>query len=185
MANTWPKERRLIGTRIERLDGPEKSTGHAKYSFDVNRPGMLHARILRCPYAHAKVKSLDTSAAEKVAGFKALHVIAKPGTELYYAGDEVLAVACDTEEHAADALRAIKVEYDVLPALVTEEDALKKDLRTVSPVGPKKDMSNVRVAREEKSEDLDAAFQKAAVVHEGNYGASTINHQCLEPHGLI
>ena len=93
MPNTWPKERRLLGTRVQRLDGPEKATGRAKYSFDINRPGMLHARILRSPYPHAKVKTLDTSAAEKMPGFKALHVIAKPGTELYYAGDEVVAVA--------------------------------------------------------------------------------------------
>ena|SRR5260370_258159 len=81
MANTWPKERRLIGTKVQRLDGPEKATGRAKYSYDINRPGMLHARILRCPYAHAKLKSLDTSAAEKIPGFKALHAIAKEGEE--------------------------------------------------------------------------------------------------------
>src|SRR5262245_19985319 len=120
MPITWPEKRRLLGTRIQRLDGPEKATGRAKYSFDINRPGMLHARILRSPHAHAKVKNLATSGAEKSPGFKALHIIAKSGTELFYAGDEVVAVACDTEEHAADAIRAIKVEYDILPALVTE-----------------------------------------------------------------
>src|SRR5437764_9789820 len=109
MPNTWPKERRIIGTKIQRLDGPDKSTGRAKYSFDINRPGMLHARILRCPYAHAKINSIDTSAAEKVAGFKALHLQVKPGTELYYAGEEILGIAADTEEHAADALQAIKI----------------------------------------------------------------------------
>ena len=64
MANSWPKERRLIGTKVQRLDGPEKSTGTAKYSYDINRPGMLFAKMLRSPYAHCKIKSLDTSAAE-------------------------------------------------------------------------------------------------------------------------
>src|ERR671936_667628 len=108
MANTWPKERRLIGTKVQRLDGPEKATGTAKYSFDINRPGMLHAQILRCPYAHARLKSLDTSAAERMPGVKAVHVIAQNGKELSYAGDEVVALAADTEEHLADALRAIK-----------------------------------------------------------------------------
>ncbi len=185
MAISWPKERRLLGTRQPRLDGPEKATGRARYSFDFNLPGMLHARILRCPHPHARVKSLDTSGAEKVAGFKALHIIAKPGTELFYAGDEVVGVACDTEEHALDAIRAIKVEYDPLSALVTEEDALKNDLKTVPPVGNNKDARNVKVARQDKSDDIDQAFQNAAVVHEGEYGAATINHQCLEPHGLI
>ena len=65
---TWPEKRRLIGTKVPRVDGPDKATGRAKYSFDINLPGLLHGRILRCPYAHAKVKSIDTSAAEKMAG---------------------------------------------------------------------------------------------------------------------
>src|SRR5215831_8956150 len=125
MANTWPKERRLIGTKVQRVDGPDKATGRARYSYDINRPGMLHGRILRCPYAHARIKNIDTSAAEKMPGFKALHLWVKPGAELYYAGDEILGIAADTEEHAADALRAIKIEYEVLPHLVKEEDALK------------------------------------------------------------
>src|SRR5262245_23185605 len=133
MANAWPKERRVIGTRVSRLDGPDKATGRARYSYDINRPGQLHALMLRCPHAHAKIKSIDTSAAEKMPGFKALHAIAAVGTELFYAGDEVLALAADTEEHAHDALRAVKVEYEVLPHQVDEEDALKKDLQTARP----------------------------------------------------
>src|SRR5919106_2589531 len=58
---SWPKadERRLIGQRVSRLDGPAKVTGTAKYTYDVNRPGLLHARVLRCPFAHAKVTRLD------------------------------------------------------------------------------------------------------------------------------
>jgi xanthine dehydrogenase YagR molybdenum-binding subunit len=185
MAISWPKNRRILGTSVPRLDGPEKATGKARYSFDYNLPGMLHARILRCPYPHAKVKTLDTSAAEKVPGFKALRVIAKPGTELFFAGDEVVGIACDTEEHCLDAIRAVKVEYQQLDGLVTEEDALKKDLKTVPPVGGNKDARNVKVAREDKSDDIDEAFRKSAFVHEGEYGANTINHQCLEPHGLV
>src|SRR5262249_11777520 len=102
-----------------------------------------------------------------------------------YAGDEVIAVACDTEEHAADAIRAIKVVYEEMDALVTEEDALKKDLKTVQGVGQTRDKSNVKVVREDKSNDIDAAFGKADVGHEGQYGAATINHHCLEPHGLV
>src|SRR6476469_8452760 len=75
MAEGWPKKRRLLGTKVKRLDGPEKATGRAKYSYDVNRPGMLHGAILRSPHAHAKVKSLDTSAARKTPGFKAFVMI--------------------------------------------------------------------------------------------------------------
>ena len=68
MAEGWPKKRRLLGTKITRLDGPEKATGRAKYSFDINRPGMLHARILRRPHAHAKLKSIDLRSAETMPG---------------------------------------------------------------------------------------------------------------------
>src|SRR6266850_599731 len=103
----WPAKRRVIGTRVQRIDGPEKSTGRAKYSYDINRPGMLHGLILRCHLPHAKVKSIDLSDAEKMPGVKAAIIMAAVGKELYYVGDEVAALAADTEEHAIDALRAI------------------------------------------------------------------------------
>ena len=124
MAYTWPKERRIIGTKVQRLDGPEKATGHAKYSYDINRPGMLHGRILRSPYAHARLKSIDFSVAEKMPGVKAIHRIKKDGDELSFAGDEIIGLAADTEEHAMDAIRAVKVEYDILPAVVNPAQAI-------------------------------------------------------------
>src|SRR5262245_29822278 len=96
----WPQNRRLLGTKVPRLDGPEKATGRAKYSYDINRPGQLHARMLRCPYAHARVRSIDMRAAEKMPGVRAVHVVAPAKTELFFAGAEVAAVAADTEEHA-------------------------------------------------------------------------------------
>ena len=65
----WPATRRLIGTKVPRVDGIDKSTGRAKYSFDVNRPRMIHAKILRSPHAHATIRTIDTAAAEKVNGF--------------------------------------------------------------------------------------------------------------------
>src|SRR5437870_12656464 len=117
MATKWPQKRRLIGTRVSRVDRPYKAPGRAKYSYDINRPGQLHAVMLPCPHAHAKVKSPDTSDAEKRPGFKAIYIVPQQGKgpkELFYAGDEVLAIACDTEEHALDAVRAVKIEYDVL-----------------------------------------------------------------------
>src|SRR5262245_43886492 len=144
MPVTWPKKRRLLGTKVKRLDGPDKATGRAKYSYDINRPGMLHACILRSPHAHSRIKTLDTSAAEKMPGVKAVFIVAPQGKESYYAGDEIVGLAADTEEHAADALRAIKVEYDLLDFLVTEEDALKNDKKTVFPEDGVRD--NVRPA---------------------------------------
>jgi xanthine dehydrogenase YagR molybdenum-binding subunit len=181
----WPEKRRLIGTKIQRLDGAAKATGKARYSFDINRPGMLFGMMLRCPYAHAKVKAINTATAEKMPGVKAIHLIAKEDSELYYAGDEVLALAADTEEHAHDALRAVKIEYQELPFLVSEEDALKDDKKTVSPVGPRKERNNVRPPVERASDNFEQGLTKADAVVEGTYGMPAICHQCLESHGLV
>jgi xanthine dehydrogenase YagR molybdenum-binding subunit len=183
MATSWPQKRRLIGTKIQRLDGPAKSTGKAKYSFDINLPGMLHAQILRCPYAHAKITDLDATAAEQMPGVKAIHIIKKAGDELFYAGDEILGLAADTEEHAADALKAVKIKYDQLPFLVKEEDALKEDKQTVPPVGASR--QNLRPPIEGKTTDFEKGMASADAVAEGQYGVATICHQCLESHGLV
>jgi xanthine dehydrogenase YagR molybdenum-binding subunit len=183
MATSWPQKRRLIGKRIQRLDGPAKATGKAKYSYDMNPKGLLQAVMLRSPHAHAKIKSIDTADAEKMPGVRAIHVIVKPGYESYYAGDEILAVAADTEEHALDAIRAVKIEYQELPHLVKEEDALKQDRETVSPVGGSR--KNVRPPQEQKSAGFDKGVAAAEVTVEGDYGVPTICHQCLESHGLV
>src|SRR5262249_26378851 len=125
MAIQWPSKRRLVGTRVPRIDGPDKSTGRAKYSYDVNLPGMLVGVIVRCPYPRAKVKSIDTSVAEKSKGFKALLQIKGAGEECYFPGDEVIAVCAATEEQARDAARAIKIDYEVLKSYVLTEEVLK------------------------------------------------------------
>jgi xanthine dehydrogenase YagR molybdenum-binding subunit len=178
----WPANRRLIGTKVQRLDGPYKATGRAKYSFDINRPNMLHARILRSPHAHARIKNLDTSAAEKVAGFRALHQIVKPGAELIWAGEEILAIAADTEEHAEDAIRAVKIDYEVLPHLVKEEDAL----RTPAPAGTVGNKPNVFTAHQSATNNFATqAYEGTAPALEGRYSVPVICHQCLESHGLI
>src|SRR6516165_2880389 len=185
MATSWPKKRRLLGTKVTRLDGPAKATGKAKYSFDINRKGMLHAMILRSPHAHAKIKSLDTADAEKMPGVKAVYLIKKAGEELFYAGDEILGLAADTEEHAHDALHAVKITYDELPFLVKEEDALKNDKNTVPPVGPKQERMNLRPPIERQTKDFEKGMAGADAKVKGEYGVATICHQCLESHGLV
>src|SRR5437762_6079198 len=113
----WPDKPTIMGTSVKRLDGPDKVAGRAKYSFDINRPGMLHGKILRSPDAHARVVSVDLSAGEKAPGVKAALTWREPGTKVMFQGDEVAAVAADTEEHAWDAVRLIKVQYEELPHL--------------------------------------------------------------------
>ncbi len=186
----WPTTRRVIGTKVQRLDGPEKATGRAKYSFDKNLPGMLHARILRSPHAHARIKNIDAAPAEKVAGFRAVHLIAKAGDEMLFAGAEIIAVAADTEEHAEDCLRAIRIDYEVLPHAVKEADALT--LRDgQGTLGGKSQQGAINPANATNAGDYATnnfdqnAYQNTAVQIEGTYSVPVISHQCLESHGLV
>jgi xanthine dehydrogenase YagR molybdenum-binding subunit len=181
MAAEWPQERRLIGGRHTRIDGPAKSTGKARYTLDINRPKMVHGAILRSPHAHAKITALDTAAAEKLPGVKGVVVIAGVGKELFYAGDEIAAVAADTEEHAQDALRAIKIEFQPLDFFVEEEDAKAAKVRTVGGKGT----GNLSKPQVYTKGDVAVAAKAADAAVEGTYGANVICHQCLEPHGLI
>jgi xanthine dehydrogenase YagR molybdenum-binding subunit len=171
----WPAadEREVIGKPIDRLDGPAKSSGRAKYTFDISRPGLLIGKMLTSPYAHAKIKSIDTSAAEKHPGVKAALVIQGPGAEIQWAGDEIAAVAAVDEDTARDALKLIKVEWEQLPHLVHEEDLSKAGDRA-------------KPAGQQTKGDPDKAFaDPEAVVSEGNYGAWVITHCCLESHGNV
>jgi xanthine dehydrogenase YagR molybdenum-binding subunit len=120
----WPaaEQRTLIGKQITRVDSPAKVSGQAKYTYDVHRPGMLYGKVLRCPYAHAKVVSVDTSAAEKMPGVKAVHIVQGAGANIHWAGDEIVAVAAVDEPAAEDAIRAIKVTYQQLPYLVSDAE---------------------------------------------------------------
>lgn len=162
-----PDKRSLIGTRIDRIDGPAKSSGAAKYSYDINRPGMLWAKVVTSPHPHAEVASIDTAAAEALPGVKA--VWRDTEKEVRYAGEIVAAVAATTEEIAEEAARLVKVEYKPLEHQVVDSDpALSKDKPT------NRDQGNV-----------DEAFGKADKVVEGEYGIPVITHCCLEPHGQV
>lgn len=170
---TWPdaKSRRLIGQRISRLDGPVKASGRAKYTYDIKRPGMLYAKVVRCPHAHAKVTKIDTAAAEKMPGVKAVRVIQGPGSEIQWSLDDVAAVAAVSEAAAEDAARAIVVEYEVLPHFVKEERIA--------------DAPNVKPGQEETVGDPDAALASSATRVKGTYGLPIAAHNCMEAHGQI
>src|ERR1700746_3678253 len=117
-----PEHRTLIGQRVSRVDSPDKGSGQARYTYDVKRPGLLFGKMLRSPYAHAKVVSVDVSAAEKMPGVKAIEIVQKPGSTIHWAGDEVVAVAAVDEATAEDAVRAIKVQYQPMPHLVSDAE---------------------------------------------------------------
>jgi xanthine dehydrogenase YagR molybdenum-binding subunit len=172
----WPPagERHLIGKPFSRIDGPMKSSGRAKYSYDISQPGMLFGKILRCPHPHAKITAIDTSAAEHLPGVKAVRVIQPVGTEIQWAGDEVIGVAATSEEVAEDAVRLIKVEYEELPFLVNEADLDKAQAA-----------EHTRPAVEQTAGDPKAFEQPGLVVSEGFYGLPVITHCCLESHGQV
>jgi len=130
----WPdaQHRTLIGKRITRVDAPEKVSGRAKYTYDQTPPGLLFGKVVRCPYAHAKVVSVDTSAAEKMPGVKAVKVIQGPGKEIFWAGDDVVAIAAVNESLAEDAARAVRVEYQQLPHFVDDQTPPPKDIAPAS-----------------------------------------------------
>lgn len=120
----WPdsEHRTLIGKRISRVDSPDKVSGRARYTYDIKRPGMLYGKMLRAPYAHCKITGIDISAAEKMPGVKAVQIVQKQGSNIHWAGDEVVAVAAVDEATAEDAVRAIKVTYQKLPHLVSDAE---------------------------------------------------------------
>lgn len=170
----WPEadKRSLIGKRISRIDGPEKVSGRAKYTYDLNRPGMLFGKIVRSPFAHAKIVSIDTSEAERMPGVKAVKVIQGPGTEIRWVGDEIVGIAAVDEPTAEDAARAIKIQYERLPHLVLDHD-------------PKGAGANARPSAAQTQGEPDKGFSESEVVIEGEYAMPVITHCCLEPHGAI
>lgn len=171
---SWPptEKRRVMGRRLNRVDGIVKATGRAKYAYDIKRPGLLHGAVLTCPYAHARITGVDTSAAERTKGVAAIEVISKPGTVIQWEGTEVVAVAAETLDIARDALRKIKVDYEVLPHVVNEADLSKVGTRA-------------KPAAEQVAGDPDLAFQQASAVSEGFYGLPVITHVTTETHGQV
>ena len=173
MASTkWPtsdKAKYLTKPGIKRIDGPPKVKGEAKYAYDINRPQMLFAKILSSPHPNAAIRSIDISAAEKMPGVRAISIMTGPGAAGVSAqsakltpqwdGFEIAAVAADTEELAKDAIRAIKVDYEIQPHHVNAFDLDEGAGRTqAEPAGS---------SCTGTEESLAAAFKSAATVIEG------------------
>src|SRR6266849_980177 len=137
----------VVGTAIPRLGLPDKVQGKARYTADLKRPGMLYGSVLRSPHAHARIVHIDVAEAVRVPGVHAVltyHDV--PAMRLdadllpldaivRFVGDEVAVVAAESETLAGDALRLIRVEYEVLPAVFDAEEALRPDAPTVHPQG--------------------------------------------------
>jgi xanthine dehydrogenase YagR molybdenum-binding subunit len=136
----------------------------------VHRPNMLFGRMVTSPHAHAKITSIDTSVAEKMPGVKAVDIIHPVGQEVLWVGKEIAAVAAETDDQARDAMRAVKIEFEVMPYLVADTT-------------PDKATGYTQQLNEQTQGDADAGFAQADAVIEGTYGLPVITHCCLEAHG--
>lgn len=182
----------LIGTSLPRIESRNKVTGRAIYGDDISLPGMVIGKILRSPYAHARIVSVDTSRAESmdgvfavVTGADAQYIFGENIADEYplargkvrYVGDEVAAVAAVSEACAVAALNAIEVAYETLPAVFEPIEAMKKDAPLIHESSPR----NVALHVDFKRGDPEAAFAEADVVVEGEFYTSNVYQGYLEP----
>lgn len=191
---------KVVGKPIPLRDAKEKVGGSAKYSADIQLEGMLHAKILGSPYPHAKIKKIDISRAEKIggvveiltykntAGLTYASVEHKPmcvlEQQVRYVGEPVAVVAAETEEIAEEALGAIKVEYEELPAVFDPVEGAKPDAPKLYPEGNIADP----VAGEPliiKWGDVDKAFREADVVVEGMFKTPVHPVTPIEPRACV
>jgi CO/xanthine dehydrogenase Mo-binding subunit len=172
----WPQgPGAVVGRRARRIDGHERARGEAIYTADLALPGMLHAAVLRSPYAHARVKRLDLCRARSAVGVLGVigpddcHVLERePG----FHGAPVAAVAADTPGHAREALSLIEIEWEELEPLLDPEEAIKRG-------------SLHEDARRYERGDAEAGFGAADVVVEAEYRTQTVLHNAMETHQSV
>ncbi|GAB4467301.1 MAG: xanthine dehydrogenase family protein molybdopterin-binding subunit [Armatimonadaceae bacterium] len=174
-------DRKVVGSPISRVDGFDKVTGRAKYTFDINRPGMLWGHILRSPVAKGRIIEVDLEPAKKMPGVKAAIALKNNGAIVRYHGEEVAAVAATSPEIAEDALRAIVVKYEFLPFAVKPEDAMLPEAPQV--VGG--DQKNVQTGNVSERGNVAEGFARAAATVEGEYAVQGRVHASLETHGHV
>ena len=205
----------VVGTRPVRHDGADKVTGRALYGADFDTAGLLHGSILRSPHAHARIKSIDTSAAEALPGVLAVVTNADFGSEedaivdfgegatslkwlrdnvlasdkALYRGHAIAGVAASNPHVADEAVQLIDVQYEVLPPVITVEDAMAEgaptlhdDLKTEELGEQTDNVSNIAQHFQHKKGDTAKGFEEADVIVEREYRNKTVHQGYIEPH---
>ena len=191
---------KVVGTRPVRHDGTDKVTGRAKYGADFEASGVLFAKVLRSPNAHARIKSIDTSKAEAARGVRAVITGADIPTDsaaarkvmakdkVLYKGHPVAAVAATSAHDAEQALALIEVEYEVLKAATEVRQAMAEDAellhedQTTTEMGEATDKhSNIATHFRYEQGDLDQGFAAADIVVEKEYSTATVHQGYIEP----
>lgn len=201
---------KIVGSSPLRKDAFEKVTGTATFIADIRLPGMLYAKILRSEHAHANILGIDTSEAEKAPGVVKV-VTGKDCQDLYFgccykdqlplmykkvhhAGDAVAAVIADSERNAENALKQIRVEYEVLPHVTDALAAMKEDAPLIHEKNGEyfhvggffpKAGTNVYHHYKLRSGDAETAFEECDAVEEAEFAYPLNAHAAMEPHGCI
>jgi len=193
------KDYAVIGKSLPRKDAWEKVTGKAKYTGDLKFSNMLAGKILTSPYAHARILSIDASEAERLPGVKAVITHRDvPDTKyglsparwdetifcidkVRHVGDKVAAVAAVDEETVYKALKLIKVEYEVLPAVFDPFEAMKEGAPQIFEQYP----SNINVEIHQHFGDVEKAFKEAYYVRTDRFAGQRTYQSPLEPHASV
>jgi CO/xanthine dehydrogenase Mo-binding subunit len=191
----WEKTE-VVGTRLPRVDAYERVSGTALYPSDIHLPRMLYAAVLRCPHPHAVVKSVDTAVAEGMPGVREVISGATADADFEwpysqeikakifdhtcrFEGEEVAAVAAETAYQAWDAVRAIRVEYEVLPFIADE-------LKSLDPSSPLLHVRGNTAKLDRYSRgDVERGFAEADVVLTETYRTECEIHTPHELHGCV
>ena len=176
----WELDQRffVVGLDTPRLDGAVKATGAARYTYDIELPGMLYGAILHSPYPHARVSKIDLTHARRIPGVRA--AISRDNQLVRFVGQEVAAVAAITPQVAADALANIRVDYQPLPFVADMEDALRPSAPLVFASG-----SNSTVAKFFETGNVEHGLRQAAEVLDAVYTTPVQSHVSLETHGAV
>ena len=210
-----PDQYRVVGQSVPHGDAVKLVLGKPVYTDDFKLPGMLFAKILHSPHAHARIKRIDVSRALAAPGVRAVlthhditpvrfttagqsHPLPSPldslvlDSKVRFVGDRVAAVAADTENAAERALTLIDVDYEVLPAVVDPQDAMKAGAPIVHDEsdctgipGSFFPQRNIAAHMEAEAGDLATGYAEADRVFEGEYRVPQVQHVALEPHVCI
>lgn len=199
---------KYVGRSVPRIDGPEKVTGKSVYTVDVKLPGMLTAKILRSPLAHARILNIDVSRAQALPGVKAIitgrdawgirhgfvetprypadhYVLAND--RVRFIGEEIASVAAVDEETALEALELIKVDFEPLPAVFDIFTAIKPEAPDVHPshIDAPEYPKNIGGKASHSFGDVDAALKGAALIREDRFKTQLRTHGYLEPQATV
>lgn len=184
---------------INRVDADQKVTGTCQYLDDIELPNMLYGKILRSPYAHARIVDIDVEEARQIPGVKdIITAMDMPPNkfsfspaladkyplcvdEVCYVGDEVVAVAAENPVIAAQAIKSIKVNYESLPAVFDPEEAMRPE----APLVHLDQRTNVGWEIHFAAGDIEQGFVESDYIFEDRYETSKVAHCCLETRGCI